>query len=48
MIIKKTWITKKYNKVGSINYLKSTHKWFGLFLFGIIPLYLENYETTYN
>ncbi len=47
MIVKKTWVTKKYTKIGYTNYLDSVHKWYGFFLFGIIPLYIVNYETDY-
>lgn len=48
MIVERVWITKKYLKIGVSKYPKSTHYWKGIFLFGIIPLFLSNYRTEYH
>jgi hypothetical protein len=42
MIVMKLWKTQKYGMRG---YEKL---WKGWFLFGIIPLYIENYKTIYS
>ena len=49
MIVVKCWVTVKRNvKVGEVTRRKVTYKWKGYFLFGIIPLYVMNYETLYT
>jgi hypothetical protein len=47
MLVKKTWTTRKYENspLGYKDYV--TRKYYGYFLFGIIPLYIVNYSTEY-
>lgn len=48
MIVKKVWITSKEEKKPGRNYTTQViRKWYGYFLFGFIPLYIVNNETTY-
>jgi hypothetical protein len=47
MIVKRVWITRKYDRIGSIHYLKEVRYWNGIFFLGFFPLYIENYKTEY-
>ena len=52
MIIKKRWFTKDW-VVDKRGYYKGERRviireWEGLFLFGFIPLWLENIKTSYS
>lgn len=52
MIIKKRWITKKW-QVDNSGYYKGDRRvvlreWEGVFLFGFIPLWIENTSTKYS
>lgn len=50
MIVQKTWITKKMENEPGYDTIKCqvTRKWKGYFLFGILPLYVVNFETSYR
>jgi hypothetical protein len=50
MIVKKLWITKKFENPikGYGGKEMVTRKWEGLFLFGFIPLWIENTSTEYS
>jgi hypothetical protein len=53
MIVKKLWstqtITQKWDKfpVNGHFYNSRSRNWKGLFLFGIIPIWIENTDTRY-
>ena len=50
MIVQRTWITRKYKHAGFVDGTQNycVRRWRGYFLFGILPLYIVNYETTYS
>lgn len=49
MLVRKTWITHRDEKsIKGYGEDKVIRKWFGIFLFGFIPLWIDNYETVYN
>lgn len=50
MIVEKIWITRKEEKEPGYKTIDCdvVRKWRGWFLFGIIPLYVKNYETLYK
>lgn len=50
MLVKKTWITKKDEVEPGYTTIRCqvTRKWEGWYLFGIIPLYVRNFETIYR
>jgi hypothetical protein len=52
MILRKRWITRKYNPKGFKNAIGNpkfrTRHWLGLFLFGFIPLWIDNTSTHYQ
>ena len=50
MIIKKTWMTVKREMEPGYTTIQCSvvRKWEGWFLFGIIPLYVRNFETIYK
>jgi len=50
MIVKRVWIKKRFEKCPGFKTIMQsvTRHYEGWFLFGIIPLYIRNYETTYG
>lgn len=46
MLVKKLWKTEKRSNT-VVSRVLQLKKWKGLFLFGFIPVYIENYETIY-
>lgn len=48
MIVVKTWITKNFNERAKHGMKFETRKWRGCYLFGFIPLFIQNYETVYE
>lgn len=43
MLTRKVWITKDVE-----HYKLVTRHWVGLYLFGFIPLFKDNYKTVYD
>ncbi len=48
MLIKKLWQTEENITMFGIAYKQEQRKWKGYYLFGFIPLWIDNYETIYK
>lgn len=49
MIVKKRWTTeKREDKPSGFGQTWVTRNWYGIYLFGFIPLWIENTSTEYQ